>query len=192
MGEERFRLVVFPISFQTQKIKNTTMENNKKRFYVYASWEEQFELLTTEEKATMLMNLFKYAKGEEPTLDTTGLKLVWAGMKFLLEKDNTEYQKSVQRAQNAAAAKKISVQVPTSPEPVKEELEPVKNNLNRVDNDNVNVNVNDNVNDNGDGNGDEKGKEWFLERLNNGTPYKELYSLYPQSSSLKEALTEWI
>jgi hypothetical protein len=123
------------------------MENNKKRFYVYASWEEQFELLTTEEKATMLMNLFKYAKGEEPILDTTGLKLVWAGMKFLLEKDNTEYQKSVQRAQNAASAKKISVQVPTSPEPVKQKPEPV---LNRF------VNVNDNDNDNGDVKGNVK------------------------------------
>ena len=31
---------------------------NKKRFYVYGSWEEQFEILSTEEKATMLMNLF--------------------------------------------------------------------------------------------------------------------------------------
>ena len=136
------------------------MENNKKRFYVYASWEEQFELLTTEEKATMLMNLFKYAKGEEPILDTTGLKLVWAGMKFLLEKDNTEYQKSVQRAQNAASAKKISVQVPTSPEPVKQKPEPV---LNRFVN--VNVNDNDNDNDNGDvkgnDNGDVKGNVKF-------------------------------
>lgn len=156
---------------------------NKKRFYVYSSWEEQFELLTTEEKATMLMNLFKYAKGEEPILDTTGLKLVWAGMKFLLEKDNTEYQKSVQRAQKAALAKKLAVQVPTSPEPV-------KNNLNRVDNVNVNVNVNDDGNDGG--NGDEKGKQWFLDRLNKGVSFKSLQSQYPSSSSLVEALNEWI
>ena len=42
------------------------------------------ELLSTEEKATMLMNLFKYNEGAEPILNTSGLKLVWAGMRFLL------------------------------------------------------------------------------------------------------------
>jgi hypothetical protein len=79
----------------------------KKRFYVYGSWEEQFEILTTEEKATMLMNLFKYSRGFEPTLDTTGLKLVWAGMKFLLEQDDTKYQAAVQRAKNTKPQKQL-------------------------------------------------------------------------------------
>jgi len=143
---------------------------NKKRFYVYASWEEQFELLTTEEKATMLMNLFKYAKGEEPILDTTGLKLVWAGMKFLLEKDNTEYQKSVQRAQKAAQAKKLAVQVPPSPEPVKLKPEPVKIHLNQIVNDNVNDNDNEN------GNGDDN--DWMMMFEQGETP-KTLLKKYP-------------
>jgi len=111
----------------------------KKRFYVYGSWEEQFEILTTEEKATMLMNLFKYSRGIEPTLDTTGLKLVWAGMKFLLEQDDTKYQAAVQRAKNTKPQK-------TSMEPQKQLMAPQINLLNHTDNDNVNVN--DNVNDN--------------------------------------------
>ena len=113
----------------------------KKRFYVYGSWEEQFEILTTEEKATMLMNLFKYSRGIEPTLDTTGLKLVWAGMKFLLEQDDTKYQEAVSRAQKSAQAKKLLEPVNTKPEPVNI-LWP------RIDNDNVNVNVNENENGN--------------------------------------------
>lgn len=172
------------------------MENNKKRFYVYSSWEEQFELLTTEEKATMLMNLFKYAKGEEPTLDTTGLKLVWAGMKFLLEKDNAEYQKSVQRAQKAAQAKKLAVQVPKSPEPVKQKPEPVKTNLNRVVNDNVNVNVNDKGNDDGNDDGNDKGNEepnvkWFRKRLDMGEHFSTLSQQYPNSSSLQQAYEQY-
>lgn len=112
--------------------------HTKKRFYVYGSWEEQFEILTTEEKATMLMNLFKYQRGIEPTLDTTGLKLVWAGMKFLLEQDDTKYQAAVSRAQKSAQAKKL-------PEPVNTKPEPVNNSRFHIDN--VNVNVNDNVNE---------------------------------------------
>jgi hypothetical protein len=113
----------------------------KKRFYVYGSWEEQFEILTTEEKATMLMNLFKYSRGIEPTLDTTGLKLVWAGMKFLLEQDDTKYQEAVSRAQKSAQAKKL-------PEPANTKPEPVNILWPRIDNDNVNVNVNENENGN--------------------------------------------
>jgi len=113
----------------------------KKRFYVYGSWEEQFEILTTEEKATMLMNLFKYSRGIEPTLDTTGLKLVWAGMKFLLEQDDTKYQAAVSRAQKSAQAKKL-------PEPVNTKPEPVNILWPRIDNDNVNVNENVNENEN--------------------------------------------
>lgn len=130
----------------------------KKRFYVYSSWREQMELLSTEEKATMLMNLFRYQNDEEVVLNTSGLKLVWAGIKFLLEKDDTEYQKSVQRAQNAAQAKKLPEPVITKPEPVILKPEPEIDYRNRRDNDNVNVNDNDNDNgeENGDDNGDEK------------------------------------
>ena len=117
----------------------------KKRFYIYASWEEQFELLSTEEQSTMLMNLFKYQRGEEPILNTAGLKLVWAGMKFLLEKDGTEYENAVQRGKHAALKRQMAA-------PQSKIAEPKTNSRHRIDN----VNVNDNVNDNGngDGNGD--------------------------------------
>lgn len=115
--------------------------HTKKRFYVYGSWEEQFEILTTEEKATMLMNLFKYQRGIEPILDTTGLKLVWAGMKFLLEQDEAKYQAAVQRAKNTKPQKQIM-------EPQIKVMEPQNQLLNHIDNVNVNVNVNDKDNGN--------------------------------------------
>ena len=52
----------------------------KKRFYVYNSWREQMELLSVEEKSTMLMNLFRYQNDEEVVLDTPMLKMCWASM----------------------------------------------------------------------------------------------------------------
>jgi len=131
----------------------------KKRFYVYGSWEEQFEILTTEEKATMLMNLFKYSRGDEPTLDTTGLKLVWAGMKFLLEQDDTKYQAAVQRAKNTKPQKQLMAPQTQIVEPQKQLMAPQIELLNHTDNDNVNVNVNDNVNEKENDNVDEKVNE---------------------------------
>jgi hypothetical protein len=122
--------------------------HTKKRFYVYGSWEEQFEILTTEEKATMLMNLFKYSRGIEPILDTTGLKLVWAGMKFLLEQDDTKYQAAVQRAKNTKPQKQLM-------EPQKQLMAPQIELLNHTDNDNVNDNVNVNEDENEEANANE-------------------------------------
>ena len=128
----------------------------KKRFYLYSSWEEQFEMLSTEEKATMLMNLFKHAKNEEPVLNTTGLKLVWAGMKYLLESDDIKYQAAVQRAKNTKPQplvmepqKQPMVPQPLSMEPQKQPMEPQSSLRHYTDN----VNVNDNVDVNGNGKG---------------------------------------
>ena len=140
----------------------------KKRFYVYQSWEEQMELLSTEEKATMLMNLFKHQRGEEPILDTTGLKLVWAGMKFLLEKDDAEYQKSVQRGKNAALKRQATA-------PQTNTAAPQKELRHRIDNVNVNDNVNGNGND--DVNGD-VGDDWVTMFRQGETP-KSLFTKYP-------------
>tara|TARA_R110000824_G_scaffold373920_1_gene564367 strand:+ start:22 stop:480 length:459 start_codon:yes stop_codon:yes gene_type:complete len=139
---------------------------NKKRFYVYNSWEKAISMLSTEEKAEMLMNLFKYGKGEEPTLNTSGLKLVWAGMEFLLDKDSTKYQEAVTRGKNAALKRQSAV-------PQKITTAPTINLRHGIDNDNVNdnVNVNDNGNDNGNGDGDgggtmEMSSTWEQDKMN--------------------------
>ena len=106
----------------------------KKRFYVYYSWKEQMELLSTEEKATMLMNLFSFQENKEPILDTPMLKMCWASMKFLLEKDTIEYNNKVERGRNAG---QLNHKVPHGAVAVR--YDTVQSN---VDNDNVNVNVN--------------------------------------------------
>lgn len=109
----------------------------KKRFYVYYSWKEQMELLSTEEKATMLMNLFRFQEGEEPILDTPMLKMCWASMKFLLEKDTAEYNNKVERGRKAGQSNN---KAPYGTVTVLYDTE-----QNRLDNVNDNVNDNDNV-----------------------------------------------
>ena len=92
-------------------------------------------MLSVEEQAQMLQNFFNYAKGEEPVLNTPGLKLVWAGIEFLLEQDHEKYCGAVERARGTK----------------KKNIEPygtVKKSMVPYDNVNVNVNVNDNVDGN--------------------------------------------
>ena len=164
----------------------------KKRFYVYNSWREQMELLSTEEKATMLMNLFAYQNDEEIVLDTPMLKMCWASMKFLLEKDAITYQQKVDNMKKIGKRNnKASNDNVTTPN----DIVTIKNDVvnNRLDNDNVNVNVNvnDDEDDKVNDDGKDKDKEWFLKRLRNGTPFKTLTIQYPQSSSLTEAFDEY-
>jgi hypothetical protein len=113
----------------------------KKRFYLYTSWQESISLLSIEEQAQMLHNFFNYAKGEEPVLNTPGLKLVWAGVNYLLQEDDRKYNERIEIARNANKVRHV-----------KKDTLP-QNNLRSVKEDtltyvNVNVNVNDNDNDN--------------------------------------------
>lgn len=126
----------------------------KKRFYVYNSWREQMELLSVEEQATMLMNLFRFQNDEEVVLDTPMLKMCWTSMKFLLDKDTASYNASVERGKNAGKSNKKTNDTVTVP--LQHHMTPLRN---RVDNVNVNDNVNDNVNVNEDGNGDGDGDD---------------------------------
>ena len=71
---------------------------------VYASWEDSFELLTVEEQAQFLKNLFLYNKGEEPILNTSGLKMLWTTIRFTLEKDKQSYDNKVEGAKKARQA----------------------------------------------------------------------------------------
>ena len=90
-------------------------------------------MLSIDEQAQMLHNFFNYAKGEEPVLNTSGLKLVWAGMKFLLEQDHEKYCGTVERARGAAKSTRGTVKKLAVP----------SDNVN--DNDNDNVDENDRV-----------------------------------------------
>jgi len=90
----------------------------KKLFMVYASWEDSFELLTTEEQAQFLKNLFLYNKREEPILNTSGLKMLWTTIKFTLEKDKQSYNNKVEGAKKARESQQdgISMEIiPSAP-----------------------------------------------------------------------------
>tara|TARA_R110000787_G_scaffold143457_1_gene257075 strand:- start:119 stop:544 length:426 start_codon:yes stop_codon:yes gene_type:complete len=137
----------------------------KKRFYIYSSWEKAISMLSTEEKAEMLMNLFKYGNNEEPILNTSGLKFVWAGMEFLLDKDSTKYQEAVSRGKNAARKRQ-------TPVPQKLSIVPPNTERHDIDNDNDNVNVNDNDNENG--NGDDWETRKMLEMGRMADEYKKM------------------
>jgi hypothetical protein len=89
----------------TLKLKIMT---TKKRFYIYASWEDAFKLLSADEAKTLMMNFFRYHRGEELILDTPMLQLQWANMKFLLEKDNTAYNSKVEGGKNGAAIRELN------------------------------------------------------------------------------------
>ena len=165
---------------------------NKKRFYIYNSWKDAIELLSTEEQGTMLMNLFKHSEGMEPTLDTSGLKLVWAGMKFLLEQDNAKYQEAVQRGKNAASKRQLTAPQSKLTAPHDIVTAPQIDLLHRIDNDNVNDNVNANDNRNGNG-GDTRVKtvETF-KTLDIPSIITQSYIISPEFKSLDESIREEI
>ena len=117
------------------------------------------ELLSVEEKATMLMNLFAYQNDEEIVLNTPMLKMCWASMKFLLEKDAITYQQKVDNMKKIGKRnnKTSNDTVTTQHDTVTITNDTIQS---RLDNDNVNANGNDNKNEevNGDGKiGDDKG-----------------------------------
>ena len=133
------------------------------------------ELLSTEEKATMLMNLFRFQENEEPILDTPMLKMCWASMKFLLEKDAVEYNNKVDRGRNAGQSNN---KVPYGTVTV--QYDTVQNNID---------NVNDNVNDNVDVNEDGDGSDWMTMFRQGETP-KSLFPKYPDK--ITEITSSWV
>jgi len=114
--------------------------NKRKSFVIYTSWRECFELLDEAEKAQMLMNLFDYHEGIEPTLNTKSLQIAWSVIKPLLKMNNDKYVNQVDRAmlnvekRKADHVKMVSRLGDSESRP-------------RVSNDNVNVDDNVDVND---------------------------------------------
>ena len=100
----------------------------RKSFVVYTSWKDCFELLDQAEKAQMLMNLFDYHEGKEPTLNTKALQIAWSVIKPLLQMNQSKYEAQVERALNNVEKRKTDVGTTSLPP--------------RVSNDNVNVDVN--------------------------------------------------
>ena len=146
----------------------------KKRFYVYYSWKEQMELLSTEEKATMLMNLFSFQENKEPILDTPMLKMCWASMKFLLEKDTIAYNNQVERGRNAG---QLNNKAPHGA--VQNNTAPYNTIQSNVDNDNVNDKGDDRVMKM-----EMLDREFIISQFSKGVTTSSLIEQYPHSQSL--------
>ena len=121
------------------------------------------QLLSPEEQGTILMNLFRFQNNEEIILNTPMVKMCWASMEFLLEKDAEMYKK---KSANMRAIGKQNKTTPhdivTAPHDTAKtdndtaktdnDTATINNDTTRYrfdnDNDNDNVNVNDNMNGN--------------------------------------------
>jgi hypothetical protein len=148
----------------------------KKRFFIYNSWQPTIELLTTEEKAEMLMNFFRYQNNQPLILNTSGLKMAWASFQYLLDKDSVNYEtKRTTMAENRAKRNITDSDVSTNNSSVNTNSSTNKINVSTSDlnvntnalSDNVNVNVNVNVNDNvnGDDGDNENGNDWVSDEF---------------------------
>jgi hypothetical protein len=84
-------------------------QTKRKSFVVYTSWRDCFELLDEAEKAQMLMNLFDYHEGNEPTLNTKSLQIAWSVIKPLLKLNTDKYANQVERAMINVEKRKADV-----------------------------------------------------------------------------------
>ncbi len=175
--------------------------STKKRFFIYNSWQPTIELLTTEEKAEMLMNFFRYQNKQDLVLNTSGLKMAWVSFQYLLDTDNVKYE--AKRDMVATNRAKRNINGNTNTNTTNTNVNTNDLNVNTTINtnassDNVNVNGNVKVNDNVNGNvngkvnlvanvdlitnttGVDGVKHWI--RNNNFPPTSSIISQFPEYS----------
>jgi hypothetical protein len=73
----------------TQKTKNDY--HRQTSFLVMQSWEAAFELLSSEEIAEIVMNLFRFNRGEEAILTTQLTKMMWKNIEPTLILNREKY-----------------------------------------------------------------------------------------------------
>lgn len=170
----------------------------RKHFPVYGTWMKNVEKLSTEEKALLLDKLFDfYYKGENTNIpsEMVRLDMFWDSIFPFIQETEDKYQEtSNKRSVNMNKARQLNPKLQPNEN---NDSRPAEMNIltNRVsnDNDNDNDNVNENENENGKVNVNEndKDKQWFLNELGSGVSIGKLLSLYPQSQSLVEAVSEY-
>ncbi len=142
--------------------KNYKQVNEEKQsFIIYKSWEDGFSMLSNEEQAQMLRNLFLWHRNEEPILNTPMLKLVWKLIEFNLINNAENYDKRSETSSengkkggapkgnnNALKAKYDMIEQPNQPKSTYN-----KPNDNDNGNDKVNVNEYEKDNEKVNGNG---------------------------------------
>jgi hypothetical protein len=75
-----------------------TQKRIRKSFLVHTSWENSIKLLSVEEKATLLMNLFKYHNDEQLLEMSDMLKIFWTSIEWDLENNMRKYDAKLERA----------------------------------------------------------------------------------------------
>lgn len=132
------------------------VNEEKASFIIYKSWEDAFSMLSNEEQAQMMRNLFLWHRNEEPVLNTPSLKLVWSLIEFNLIQNAENYDK---RSETSARNGKLGGAPKGNTNAKKQPIQPNST----YNNPNDNVNVDDNGNeyekeyDNGNGKVDDSG-----------------------------------
>ena len=183
--------------------KNYKQVNDEKQsFIIYKSWEEAFELLTIEEQAQMMKNLFRWHRNEEPVLNTNSLKIVWSIIQYNLIKNAENYDKrsetSSKNGKLGGAPKGNRNALKDKYDMVEQPNQPNSTYNNPNDNDNGNDNGNDNVNeneydkeyDNVDGNGNDKASVDEYSSTENAEDITPVYVLNNISQQLKDDFEE--
>jgi len=67
----------------------------QQRFLFYTTWKKQIEILSDEQAKRFVLNLIRYAEGEDPILPTDGEKLMWYGIEPSLDINKTKYTNKV-------------------------------------------------------------------------------------------------
>ncbi len=129
----------------------------RKSFPVYLSWKDSIKLLSVEEKAQFLDNLFNFNSGEEIELNTPMLTMFWKSIEYNLKdaiekydakvatmKKNAESNSKLQKTQHQES--KDLILETTGPNIGSQIIQSRLYNDNDNDNDNDNVNENENVN----------------------------------------------
>ena len=125
----------------------------RKSFPVYLSWKDSIKLLSVEEKAQFLDNLFNFNSGEDIELNTPMLTMFWKSIEYNLKDAVEKYDAKVATMKkNAESNSKLQkTQYRESTDLILETTEPnigSQNSQSRLYNDNVNVNVKENKNEN--------------------------------------------
>jgi hypothetical protein len=125
----------------------------RKSFPVYLSWKDSIKLLSVEEKAQFLDNLFNFNSGEEIELNTPMLTMFWKSIEYNLKDAIEKYDAKVKTMKdNALSNPKLQkTQYRETKDPILETTIPNISSINsqsRLYNDNDNDNDNEKENDN--------------------------------------------
>ncbi|QIB67819.1 hypothetical protein Ami103574_00120 [Aminipila butyrica] len=141
------------------------MEEKKKSFVLYTTYEEQFKLLSPGEQGSLIMAIFQYVQTDRvPPLDGMAM-MAFSFIKANLDRDTEKYQGIVKK--RAEAGRKGGIESAKQKQANQANATFAKQNqANQADN--------DNVNDNDINNNDNKSSKKDIEDF-----FKQIWQLYP-------------